>query len=115
MKAWIVDNKDGDGSTVVFAETRGKARAEARWTDCCEEMEFTEIKPYRFKEADEMYRGRREMDWDDPDDRRFLKEHGWSCIDFDYDECPKCPGEACERWKEHLEYLKAEEREEASR
>ena len=107
MKAWIVDNRDGDSSTVVFAETRGKARAAARWTDVCEDMEFIEIRPRRFPEADKMYRGKREMDWDDLNNRRFLCEHGWCCLGFAYEECSECPtADVCEWGK-----LKAEEEE----
>lgn len=104
MKAWIVDDKDGDSSTVVFAETRGKARAVARWTDGCEDMEFIEIRPRRFPDADKMYRGKREMDWYDPSDRRFLCEHGWYCFDYDYDECRECPAaDVCEQGKQKAE------------
>lgn len=104
MKAWIVDNKEGDSSTVVFAKTRGKARAVAVGANGCEDMEFIEIKPRRFPEADKMYRGKCEMDWNDPDDRRFLCEHGWYCFDYDYKECLKCPAaDVCECGKQETE------------
>ena len=104
MKAWIVDNRDGDSATVVFAETRGKARAAAYRTAVCEDMEFIEIRPRRFPEADKMYRGNREMDWDDPSDRRFLCEHGWYCLDYDCDECRECPAaDVCEQGKQEIE------------
>ena len=35
MKAWIVKEKDEFAATVVFAETRGKARMLAMLTDAC--------------------------------------------------------------------------------
>lgn len=101
MKAWIVTDEYEEYSTVVFAETRNKARLEAQATDCCEYMQYIDIRPRRFKEADTMYCGKREMDWCDPDDRRFLVEHGWSCVEPEYDECPECPAaDICEKYLE---------------
>lgn len=39
MKAWVVTDKDSyeGGSTVVFAETRGKAKLKAQRTNACED------------------------------------------------------------------------------
>ena len=91
MKAWTVKGRD-DYECVVFAETRGKAISVAMGTDCCEDMQFTEIRPMRFKEADKMYKGLPEMDWDNDDDRFFLCENGWTCPQDEYDpcECEEC-------------------------
>lgn len=101
MKAWIVTDEYEEYSTVVFAETRNKARLEAQATDCCEYMQYIDIRPIRFKEADTMYCGKREMEWDDADDRRFLVEHGWSCVEPEYDECTECPAsDICEKYLE---------------
>lgn len=44
MKAWLVSEKDEFRATVVFAETRGKARALARATNACEDVDFCDIK-----------------------------------------------------------------------
>lgn len=100
MKAWIVTDEYDEYSTVVFAETRNIARLEALATDCCEGMAYLNIHPRRFEEADSMYRGRREMEWDDPEDRKFLVGYGWSCVEIDYSECPKCPAsDLCDKYK----------------
>ena len=100
MKAWIVSDEYDEYSTVVFAETRNFARCEAMRTDCCGDMVYLAIKPRRFKEADSMYRGKFEVDWYDPDDRKFLVRYGWSCVEPDYSECPECPAhDICDRYE----------------
>ena len=57
MKAWIVYDSEGCCATIVFAETRGKARSVALHTDVCEEMRFIDISPKRIKDADNLYHG----------------------------------------------------------
>lgn len=110
MKAWIVTDEYEEYSTVVFAETRSKARTIAQATDCCEDMDYININPRRFKEADARYCGKSEMEWDDPDDRRFLVEHGWSCVEPEYDECPECPAaDICEKYLDYKKEVEAEE------
>ena len=42
MKAWLVREKDEFCCTVIFAESRGKARSLAFSTECCENAEFTQ-------------------------------------------------------------------------
>lgn len=109
MKAWIVTDEYEEYSTVVFAETRNKARLEAQFTDCCKYMEYIDIRPRRFKEADTMYRGKSEMDWSDTNDRRFLVEHGWSCIGLEYDDCKECSAaDICEKYLDYKDYNKVE-------
>lgn len=81
MKAWIVTDEYDEYSTVVFAETQNKAKTIAQATDCCEDMDYINIKPRRFKEADARYCGKSEIEWNDPADRRFLVEHGWACVE----------------------------------
>ena len=104
MKAWIVTDEYDEYSTVVFAETRSQARIAAQATDCCGDMNYIDIRPIRFKEADARYCGRREMEWSEPDDRRFLAEHGWSCVDPEYDKCPECPAaDLCEKYLDYKE------------
>lgn len=91
MKAWVVTDAYEECSTVVFAETRNKARLAALNTDTCEDMCYLEIKPIRFKKADCMYAGRNEMDWHYVNDRRFLAEHGWLCTyRIIYSDCKTC-------------------------
>lgn len=101
MKAWKIDNPYENDATVVFAETRGKAKVVAQSTDTCEDVDFTEIIIHRFKEADSQYRGRSEMDWYDHDDKMFLLSQGWYCDDMEYDDCKNCEDKrACEKWKD---------------
>lgn len=90
MKAWEVFDKLDDYSTIVFASTAGKARALALCTDTCEDSEFINIRARRVPEADKLYRGRYEIDWDNDKDRLFLvKELGWICYDTSF-ECDSC-------------------------
>ena len=105
MKAYQVSIKDQFYSTVVFAESRGKARALALSTDCCEDANFTDIEVRRLPIADSQYRGRREMDWENQKDRLFLvKNCGWHC-DRDYihyaEPCEDCIAKKyCEFYEE---------------
>ena len=101
MKAWEVHDIYEERSTIVFAETRNKARLEALHTDICEGMRYIEIQPIRAKWADEMYRGSREMDWCDKDDRIFLVKNGWSCAVPEYADCKSCPAKKwCGKYEE---------------
>ena len=113
MKAWIVRDEYDEYSTVVFAETRNQARLEAQVTDCCGDMAYLDIHPRRFKEADSMYRGKREMDWYDPEDRKFLVGYGWSCVEPDYSECPECPAsDLCDKYKDYAREIGEEDEDE---
>lgn len=106
MKAWRVSDEYDEYSTVVFAETRSQARIVAMATDCCEYMEYINIKPRRFKEADKMYKGKREMDWYNPVDRRFLVENGWACVEPNYNICPNCPAaDICDKYNDYVKDL----------
>ena len=98
MKAWKVGRLDDAYSSVVFAETRGKAREVAMDTD------FIEIGAWRCKKADGEYRGHFEMDWYDPKDRLFLiKELGFTCEYFGDEDCEQCVGkDFCDIYIEHL-------------
>lgn len=94
MKAWRINTVDQPYSTVVFAETRGKAKSIALSCDACEDAQYTDILARRFPKADNQYReGKCEMDWNDSSDRIFLvKECGWQCTpDFAGEECDYCP------------------------
>ena len=63
MKAWKVTDLCEEYSTIVFAESRNKARLEAMCTDVCYGMEYIEINPIRVPWADEMYHGKVYWDW----------------------------------------------------
>ena len=105
MKAWIAQEMiEYSSSTVVFAETRGKARAEAMKTDSCEDVPFTDIWIRRAPQMDKYYRGMTEMDWLDENDRiAMVKDAGFSCS-YEYDfadlDCETCPAkEWCDRYE----------------
>lgn len=104
MKAYIARNKYENFSTVVFAETAGKARSIALHTDACIDAEFTDIEVWRLPKADSQYNGRSEMDWFNPKDRLFLvSECGFSCVE-DYNDCKNCSAkEQCYKYQEYIE------------
>lgn len=109
IKAWQVSDECDEYSTVVFAETRNKAKMVALTTDCCEYMDYIRINPQRFKEADIMYKGHNEMDWSDPEDRRFLCEHGWSCVEMIIEDCQDCPcNDVCDKYNDYKDDLENE-------
>ena len=98
LKAWIAqETETWSNATIVFAETRGKARSVAMHTDACEDVSFIEIYIRRVPQMDKYYRGLSEMDWFDPDDRiAMVRDAGFSCTyeldksDLDCDKCPAC-------------------------
>lgn len=104
MKAWLVREKDEFCATVVFADTRGKARAIALHTECCEDADFCSIEVNRQPQMDKYYTdGKREMDWEDSQDRiALVKDCGFSCREdcFDIAYCEICPAkEYCDSYK----------------
>lgn len=103
MKAWLVRERDGEGATIVFAETRGKARALAMHTEACEDAEFVDVEVIRRPQMDKYYtEGKMEMDWLNSKDRiALVKDCGFVC-DYDYwehEDCEACPAkEYCDRY-----------------
>ena len=103
MKAWLVRERNEQWATVVFAETRGKARSLAQSTDCCEDVCFLDIEVHRMPHADKCYKeGKTEMDWLNPADRLVLvKECGFMC-DYEtsqMEDCASCIARAfCDRY-----------------
>lgn len=97
-KAWDMMSCE-NGSTVVFAETAQAAKNVARYTDACEDADYIDIRVQRLPEMDGHDRGRCEIDWYDPEDRKALVALGWSCLETSY-ECDTCPEKgACSHWK----------------
>ena len=114
MKAWLVKDKNENAATVVFAETRGKAKALAICTEACEDVDFTDIEARRRPQLDKYYtKGKKEMDWYNSKDRIALVKDGGFVCDYDYwerEDYDTCPAkEYCDRYKDCL----AEEAEEA--
>ena len=107
MKAYVVtDKNECVYSTIVFAETRGKAIVLAQSTDACEDVPFTEISAHRVPQMDKYYRGKSEMDWNNADDRiAMCKEAGFSCAaEVGEPECKDCPAKNyCDRYQDEQE------------
>ena len=108
MKAWLVREKDKFCATIVFAETRGKARALAINTEACEDAKFTDIEVSRQPQMDKYYtEGKKEMDWFNSKDRIALVKDADFVCDIDYlqwEDCDTCSAkEYCDRYKDHLE------------
>ena len=106
MKAWLVRERDGEFATVVFAETRGKARSIAMHTDACADADFCDIEVTRKPQLDKYYTsGKKEMDWyDDVDRIALVKDGGFYCsyeCGCEFEECPA--HQWCDRHEEEKE------------
>lgn len=107
MKAWLVREKDEFAATVVFAETRGKARSLAMHTETCEDVSFCDIEVCRQPQLDKYYEdGKKEMDWCNSKDRiALVKDGGFVCDPDcrDWEECPECPAaQWCDYYQDKL-------------
>lgn len=106
IKAYTASDRNGDTgySIVVFAETAGKAKAYATNSDAFDEYDFTEIRVNRRKELDRFYKGKREMDWMNNDDRvAMVRYANYECSnEVWHPECEngECPAqEWCARYE----------------
>ena len=103
MKAYIISDLKGycEYSTIVFAESRGKAKATAICTDSFNEYDYTEISARRVPKLDKYYRGEDEMDWYNTEDRiAMVKDGGFSCDPecWEEEDCLECPAwQWCDR------------------
>ena len=110
MKAYTASDRNGDSgySIVVFAETAGQAKAYARDSDTFDGFEFTEMRVNRCKELDSYYRGNREMDWLNDEDRvEKVRYANFECsCEVWHPECETedCPAqEWCGRYEREIE------------
>lgn len=107
MKAWLCKPKDDYYSTVIFAETRGKARYLAQHTDNCEDLDFIDIEVKRLPNADCLYRaGKVEIDWYNENDRFILiKDCNFQCENVDSEDyCRSCPANNdCIAYSEYID------------
>lgn len=109
MKAWSAQNDWTGIGVVVFAETRGQARALLLHSDEFEGFDYIEIPVYRASLFDECYRGEWQMDWYNAEDKMALCKAGWSCIDdaFDPEDCKLCPANKyCNKWEDYQEEMR---------
>ena len=103
MKAYKISDLKGycEYSTIVFAESRGNAKAIAITTDSFNDYDYTEISARRVPKLDKYYRGLEEMNWEDSGDRiAMVKEAGFSCSPeyWEEEDCEKCPAKQwCDR------------------
>lgn len=107
MKAWLVSGTEEWCSTVIFAETRGKARYIALHTDTFEDCEFCDLEVRRAPQIDKYYKkGKVEMDWENPKDRiALVKECDFRCHPayLEWEDCESCPAKKyCDTYKDHL-------------
>lgn len=95
MKAWLVRECGEFRATVVFAETRGKAKSAALHTEACEDVDFLNIEVRRLKEADKYHKpGKKELDWlNDADRIAMVKDCGFTCDSeaHCWENCVDCP------------------------
>lgn len=102
MKAWLVREKDALCATVVFAETRGRARSLAMSTEACEDAVFIDIEVRRIPQMDKYYtNGKRELDWLNPNDRIALVKDWFGCDReyWEHEDCDNCPAkEYCDQY-----------------
>ena len=102
MKAYIASDRNGDGCVMVcFAESAGKARAYAAGHEDFDEYKFTDIRVRRVKALDRCYRGRRQMDWGNMDDRVMMAKEANMFCGYEYDRplCDSCDAKDwCSRW-----------------
>lgn len=108
MKAYTVSDANGNVGIdyIIFAETRAKAIHYALH-NCDGTFDWygwTEMRALRRPALDKYYKGRREMDWCDMDDRvAMVKEAGFRCsyeMDVTISECEGCPAHPwCDRYE----------------
>ncbi len=95
MKAYCVRNRTTcEYSFVVFAESPGKAKASVLHMDEFNDDSFTDLEAWRKPELDRFYKGRRLMDWEDPEDRVAMVRYGnFVCTDEakEFEDCKECP------------------------
>ena len=103
MKAWLVMIKDNFEATVIFTETREKAKSLALSTKACRGAKFCDIEVSRLPKADKYYKdGKTEMNWSNAEDRLALvKEFDFGCEYADLVVCEACSAkDYCSAYKE---------------
>ena len=100
LKAYKAFEKDSEFSTIVFAKNRTYAKLVALNCDCCEDAAYIDIRVQRLPEADNLFTGLAEIDWNNPKTRLALvRDLGWSCFDPSW-ECDTCEAKPYCHWHE---------------
>lgn len=105
-KAYCARPKWEDCSTVVFAESRGKAKSIAMSTEACEDVDFVNIQVHRLPHMEKYYKpGKTKMEWYDLEDRiALVKDAGFHCEYIELTECEQYPArEYCDKWEAYME------------
>ena len=107
MKAYKCWEEVEDCATIIFAETAGKARYIAIYSgDIGDDLTFKDVRVRRVPQLDKYYRGLREMDWYDDNDRVAMVREGafdGCCEDYlEYEDCNKCSARKwCATYERH--------------
>lgn len=103
MKAYLAwDNMDIDRvQTIVFAENEKDAKKIAFRSNVFEYADYIQVRVNRYPKADNLYKGRPEIDWYDDETRLYLvKCCFWQCLDTSY-ECDTCVAKKyCGHWED---------------
>ena len=104
MKAYLIKEANGvyDYAAVVFAETRNKAKVIGTNAGPfkCAGLAYMDVEATRIPKLDKYYCGKKEMDWDNEEDRiAMVKDGNFSCsYEFEPEDCETCPAKQwCER------------------
>lgn len=105
MKAWSVFTDYGDYSSIVFADTAGRARQKAQSTDACEYVDWRDIRVKRMPKLDGMEdREPRDAPWLNEEIRLILvKDYNWACAEPQYSDCDSCSAKEFCHWHDDAE------------
>lgn len=107
MKAWQIEEPYEGYATIVFADTRNKAKYLAiQYDEALQECGYAEVRAIRRPELDK-YAGDspHTMDFSSDEDRLIMvREAGFRCLEPDYDDCEKCVAkDYCGEYKDYSE------------
>ncbi|MCM1296371.1 MAG: hypothetical protein NC311_12600 [Muribaculaceae bacterium] len=108
MKAY--EARDGKGyhfgTTVIFASSAREAKALALQSKVLEDVDFLDIRVCRLRAADKLYKGEREIDWNDDETRLVLvRDFGWQCEE-QTENCLDCVArEWCAEWEAYMDTM----------
>lgn len=93
MKGWIVSADYAEGSAIVFAETRDKAKLEVLYDDAFCDCRYTDLRVHRCPEIDGMENHQpTDNPWLNDEIRLILvKKYDWCCTEPGvYEDCDEC-------------------------
>jgi hypothetical protein len=92
VKAWKVQEKDGEVAVIVFTDTASRAKGIARCSSWFDFAEWCDIRATRLPEADHLAKepGNSLMDGSTPEEQRFMRSIGWHEVDGAWEECARC-------------------------